>query len=72
MLAEPEAKVFLKSFGDNGIDLEMGIWISDPEEGQLNLRSDLNLEIWRKFKEAGIEIPYPQRDVRIVGGQLPG
>ena len=71
VLPEPEAKVFLKSFGDNGIDLEMGIWISDPEEGQLNLRSDLNLEIWRKFKEAGIEIPYPQRDVRIIGGQVP-
>lgn len=72
VLAEPEAQVFLKSFGDNGIDLEMGIWISDPEEGQLNLRSDLNMEIWRQFKEAGIEIPSPQRDIRIVGGQLPG
>ncbi len=72
VLQEPEAQVFLKSFGDNGIDLEMGIWISDPEEGQINLRSDLNLEIWRSFKEAGIEIPSPQRDIRIVGGKLPG
>jgi small-conductance mechanosensitive channel len=69
VLAEPKTKVFLKSFGDNGIDLEMGVWIIDPEEGQLNLRSDINLEIWRQFKEAGIEIPYPQRDVRIVSGQ---
>lgn len=69
VLAEPEARVFLKSFGDNGIDLELGLWISDPEEGQLNLRSDINMEIWRSFKDAGIEIPYPQREVRILGGQ---
>ena len=69
VLKNPEPKVFLKAFGDNGIDLEMGIWINDPEEGQLNLRSDINLEIWRRFQEEGIEIPYPQRDVRIVGGQ---
>ncbi len=70
VLADPETRVYLKSFGDNGIDLEMGIWINDPEEGQLNLKSDINLEIWRKFREAGIEIPYPQRDVRIISGGL--
>ena len=71
VLADPESKVFLKSFGDNGIDLEMSIWIDDPEEGQLSLRSDINLEIWRQFQTAGIEIPYPHRDVRVVGN-LPG
>ena len=71
VLADPETKVYLKSFGDSGIDLELGIWINDPEEGQLNLRSDINMEIWRQFKLSGIEIPYPQRDVRIVGGLPP-
>ncbi|MDP1679991.1 MAG: mechanosensitive ion channel [Candidatus Nitrotoga sp.] len=69
VLADPETKVYLKSFSDNGIDLEMGIWINDPEEGQLNLRSDINMEIWRKFQASGIEIPYPQRDIRIISGQ---
>jgi small-conductance mechanosensitive channel len=69
VLADPETKVFLKSFGDNGIDLEMSIWINDPEEGQLGLKSDINLEIWRQFQAAGIEIPYPQRDVRIIGNE---
>ena len=71
VLADPETKVYLKSFGDSGIDLELGIWINDPEEGQLNLRSEINMEIWRQFKLSGIEIPYPQRDVRIVGGLPP-
>ncbi|MCE9549722.1 MAG: mechanosensitive ion channel [Betaproteobacteria bacterium] len=69
VLADPETKVYLKSFSDNGIDLEMGIWIDDPEEGQLNLCSDINMEIWRKFQELGIEIPYPKRDIRIISGQ---
>ena len=69
VLADPETKVYLKSFSDNGIDLEMGIWIDDPEEGQLNLCSDINMEIWRKFQASGIEIPYPQRDIRIISGQ---
>lgn len=69
VLADPETIVYLKSFSDNGIDLEMGIWINDPEEGQLNLCSDINMEIWRKFQASGIEIPYPKRDIRIVSGQ---
>lgn len=69
VLTDPETKVYLKSFGDNGIDLEMRLWIEDPEEGQLNLRSDINLEIWRRFQEEGIKIPYPQREIRIIGNQ---
>ena len=71
VLSTPETKVYLKSFGDNGIDLELSTWINDPEEGQLNLRSDINMEIWRQFQQAGIEIPFPQRDVRIISGLPP-
>lgn len=54
-------KVLLREFGDNGINLELAVWIRDPEEGQMNLRSDLYWSIWEAFKEAGIEIPFPQR-----------
>ena len=71
VLSTPETKVYLKSFGDNGIDLELSTWINDPKEGQLNLRSDINMEIWRQFQQAGIEIPFPQRDVRIISGLPP-
>jgi small-conductance mechanosensitive channel len=59
-------KVSLKEFADNGIVLELGVWIRDPSEGQQNLRSDINWELWRRFREAGIEIPFPQRVVRVV------
>ena len=58
--------VLLKSFADNGILLELGVWIRDPSEGQQNLRSDLNWELWRQFREAGISMPYPQRVVHLV------
>jgi small-conductance mechanosensitive channel len=61
-------KAFVVRFGDSGIELELGVWIIDPENGQLGLRSDLNREIYRVFAERGIRIPFPQRELRILGG----
>ena len=66
VLKEPGAQSYLREFGDSGINLELIVWINDPEEGQLNLRSALNLEIWKRFQVEGIEIPYPRRDIRIL------
>ncbi|MFA7318308.1 MAG: hypothetical protein WC029_12240 [Sulfuricella sp.] len=40
--------------------------MKDPEEGQMNLRSEINLDIWRRFQQAGIEIPYPQRVIKLL------
>jgi len=57
---------FVVRFGDNGIDVELGVWIRDPESGSLGLRSDLNRALWKAFREAGITVPYPQREVRIL------
>ncbi len=57
---------FIVRFADSGIDLELGIWIVDPERGQLNVRSAINRAIWQAFQAAGIKIPYPQREMRIV------
>jgi small-conductance mechanosensitive channel len=59
-------KVLLREFADNGINLDLAVWIRDPEEGQMNLRSDLNWALWTAFKEAGIEIPFPQRVVHLT------
>lgn len=59
-------RVFLKEFADNGVVLELAVWIRDPSEGQNNLRSDINWAIWRRFKAAGIEFPFPQRVVHLA------
>jgi len=69
VLASPEPMAFLAAFGDSGINLELGFWISDPQEGTLQLRSDINRAIWREFQAAGIEIPYPQREVRMISAE---
>ncbi|TSA00285.1 MAG: mechanosensitive ion channel protein MscS [Rhodocyclaceae bacterium] len=68
VLADPPPVVFLTNFADSGINLELGCWVADPEKGVGTLRSDINLAIWRDFKQAGIAIPFPQREVRILGG----
>jgi small-conductance mechanosensitive channel len=65
VLTDPPAVARLLEFGDNGIQIELRLWINDPEAGLNNVRSDANLSIWRKFKQAGITIPFPQRDLYI-------
>jgi small-conductance mechanosensitive channel len=68
VLAEPAPGTRLMAFGDSGIELELRVWIQDPESGLASVRSDINLAIWRAFKAAGIVIPYPQRDLHIRSG----
>jgi small-conductance mechanosensitive channel len=68
VLTDPPPATRLMAFGDNGIELELRVWIQDPEAGLANVRSDINLAIWRAFKDAGIVIPYPQRDLHIRSG----
>jgi small-conductance mechanosensitive channel len=66
VLETPAPTVFLKHFGESGIDMELAVWIDSPDEGELALRSDLNWAIWQVFQREGIEIPYPHRVVRMV------
>lgn len=66
VLPEPPVKAFVVAFADSGINMELGFWVADPHEGTLQLRSDINLAIWQAFQAAGIEIPFPQREVRLL------
>jgi small-conductance mechanosensitive channel len=68
VLAEPAPKVFLTQFADSAINLDLGFWIDDPEEGKGNIVSDVNFAIWRTFREHGVAIPFPQREVRLLNG----
>ena len=53
-------------FGDNGIDLRVGFWVRDPENGFLGLYSAILMTIWKRFNEEDIEFPFPQREIRIL------
>jgi small-conductance mechanosensitive channel len=68
VLRDPPPRALVTLFADSGINLELGFWIEDPEAGTGDVRSAIYLAIWREFKAAGIEIPFPQREIRILGG----
>jgi small-conductance mechanosensitive channel len=63
VLRDPAPVARLMGFGESGIDLELRLWVNDPENGVNNVRSETFLRIWRGFRAAGITIPFPQRDV---------
>jgi len=65
VLRDPLPVSRLMHFGDSGIELELRFWISDPQDGVNNVRSDVNRAIWRLFKERGITIPVAQHEVRV-------
>jgi small-conductance mechanosensitive channel len=63
VLREPAPVSRLMHFSDSGIELELRFWISDPQEGVNNVRSEVNRAIWRLFKEHQITIPLAQREI---------
>jgi small-conductance mechanosensitive channel len=63
VLRDPPPVSRLMQFGDHGIELELRFWISDPQEGVNNVRSEVNRAIWSLFKENGITIPVAQREI---------
>lgn len=69
-LTDPPPAVRVKSFDDSGITMNLWLWIRDVED-KYQATSWNNLEIWRAFKNEGIEIPFPQVDLHIKSGTLP-
>lgn len=65
-LVDPEPDVLVQGFGESGIDLQLSIWVDDPEEGFASLKSALYLSILEGFREQGVVIPFPQREVRVM------
>lgn len=61
----PGPKCLLIGFGESAIDLQLRFWIEDPNNGTRNVTSEILLEIWDRFREEGIKIPFPQRDVHL-------
>ena len=65
VVRDPAPVARLMSFGDHGIELELRFWIPDPQEGVNNVRSDVNRQIWKLFKQHGLTIPVAQREIRV-------
>ncbi len=65
VLKDPAPLASLVNFAADGLDIDLIFSVADPEKGTLVLRSEVNLLILASFQEAGIQIPYPQRDVRL-------
>ncbi|MGW8394054.1 mechanosensitive ion channel family protein [Pseudoduganella sp. HUAS MS19] len=57
----------LQAFGADGLELALAFWIADPENGRGGVTSDVNRAIWKSLKENGITVPFPQREIRLLG-----
>ncbi len=71
VLPNPPPQAFVVGFGDSAINLELAVWIGDPERGLLDLRSCLNRKIWREFSARGITLPFPQRVITVQDAASP-
>lgn len=65
VLPDPKPVCQLKGFGDSSLNLELRVWVDDPQNGLGNVCSMVLLGIWDKFRANGIAFPYPQRDIHI-------
>jgi small-conductance mechanosensitive channel len=69
-LKEPEPSAFLETFGENAIEFKLVVWSSEMSARPSRYRSDINFAIAAKFREAGIQMPFPQRDLHIRSGVI--
>lgn len=65
VLDQPDPTCLLMGFGENTINLELRFWIRDPHNGTHNVRSNVMLGLWERFRDNGIEMPMPQRDLHL-------
>lgn len=65
VLKNPPPTVVFKEFGESSLNFELRVWAGDMAHRPGSLESQLNFAIWDKFKQHGIEIPFPQRDLHL-------
>jgi small-conductance mechanosensitive channel len=71
VLANPKPDVVFKGFGDSSLDFELRVWTIQQVQTPQILKSDLYFRIFRAFRENGIEIPFPQRDLHLRSVSAP-
>ena len=70
VLVTPPPQVLFSRLGDSAFEFELLVWVAQPSR-QFIIKSDLLFMLTKAFRQQGIEIPYPQRDIHIVSGALP-
>lgn len=64
ILKKPESRVFMQAYGDNSVNFRVLFWVNDIDIWVI-LRDRVMRGIWKAFKENGVEIPFPQRDLHV-------
>lgn len=67
VMQTPKPQIHLKSFGDSSWEMALLVWVPDVKRYRI-IRNEMNQSIVRKFREYGVEIPFPQRDLHIRSG----
>ena len=67
VLTERPAVCHITGFGDSSVDYILRFWITDPTGGLTNIRGNVYLALWDAFRDNGISIPFPQREIRVLG-----
>ena len=65
VLAAPQPVCHVTGFGDSAVNLVLRFWIDDPVDGVTNIKGEVMLALWDAFRKHGIELPYPQRELRL-------
>ena len=65
VMTDRPPRVWLTAFGESSVDHEILVWISDPEGGIGSVRSEVLNRVWVLFREHGIDLPFPQRDIHV-------
>jgi len=66
VISTPSSVARVKQLTERGVELEITVWIEDPKIADADIRSELLVEVLNDFRGAGIEIPYPHREVRLL------
>ena len=72
VLTERPPICLMTGFGDSTVDFELRFWIDDPRNGTANVRSDVMVALWDAYHAAGIEFPFPQRDITLRNPEVLG
>ena len=66
VMTEPAPVAYLVTFAPDGLEFVLNFWIADPDNGKDNVRSAINIALLEGLRAAGVDIPYPQRVLRVM------